>query len=535
MKKTLALILAVVMTMALVACGGSKTPTTSAGDSSSGGLKVEDPSSTNTGKEDVKVDETKKYKEEITLLYAQTFNTLDPQVSSNGIQDTMYFLVYNTLTNWDYGKQELQPELAKSWSANAAGNEWTFELRDDVTFSNGEKFTADDVVFTIERNKSMSTGDTATCKMIDKVEATGEYTVVITLNKSNVDLPYTLGLNKWSMMNRDAFNKDAENGYMIGTGGWSYGAYELGVQVEFNKVENSWMWNDVKTPTKKITIALNSETSARSVAVQTGEAQYCHQFTYADANLYDKDPNVDYSIIAAETIYYLGLSSDGVLADINLRNAIGYAVDPQEMLDMCFEGVGDTCKSFWGPAQYGLYTDYDTPYGQNLELAKEYLAKSGYPNGVNLTITTVGNEFPAIADVLQYQLAKIGINCTINITDSPGLAEIISSGKLEILIYNKSCGSWGDQFRTILTYGNNTNRAHYKNERVMELLDLALAETDDAKRLAFYKEMQEIVHAEMPYVPLFYGTVGGLYDAGMSGMKLEPSQKHDFTYVICEE
>jgi len=535
MKKTLALILAIVMTMALVACGGTPGTSSAPGSaSSSSGLKVEDPGAANTGKDDVKVDETKKYKEEITLLYAQTFTTLDPQVASNAIHDTMYFLVYNTLTNWDYSKSELQPQLAKSWSSNDDGTIWTFQLRDDVTFSNGEKFEADDVVFTIERQTATGKTATATCKMIEKVEATDEYTVVITLNKANVDLPYDLGLLKWSILNREACEKDAENGYKVGTGGWSYGDCEMGVKISFDKVESSWMWDDVQTPTKKINIELNSETSARAVAVQTDEAQYCHQFTYADANLYDADPNVDYTIIAAETIYYLGLSSDGKLADINLRNAIGYAVDPQEMLDMCFEGVGDTCKSFWGPAQYGLYTDYETPYGLNLELAKEYLAKSGYPNGTELTITTVGNEFPAIADVVQYQLAQIGINCTINITDSPGLADIISSGKLEILIYNKTCGSYGDQFRSILT-NSNTNRAHYKNDRVAELLDLALGETDDTKRKAMYQELQEIVHDEMPYVPLFYGTVGGLYRAGMSGMKIEPSQKHNFTYVMCEE
>ena len=536
MKKTLALILAIVMTIALVACGGSKTPTSGSGSATgSSDVKVNDITQEIQGKDDVKVDETKTYKKEITMLYGQTFKTMDPQEASNGIQDTLYYLVYNTLTNWNYVTAELDPELATEWSCDETGMVWTFKLRNDITFSNGEKFTADDVVFTIERQMTTGKTDSATCKMIEKAEAPADDTVVITLNKSNMDFPYTLGLNKWSILNREACEKDAENGYQVGTGGWRYANCEMGIQISFEKVESSWMWKDIQTPTEKLTFKINTEPSAREVAVQAGDAQYCHKFNLTNANLFDKDPNVEYKIFAAESIDYLGLSSDGKLADINLRNAIGYAIDVQEIIDMVQDGFGTPCQSFWGPAQYGLYTGYDTPYGQNLELAKEYLSKSGYPNGVDLTITTIAGEYEEVAKVVQFQLGQLGINCTINIVDSPGLAEVIKNGELEILVYNKSCGSWGDQFRTILTYGNGTNRAHYKNDRVMELLDLALAERDDTQRKAYYQEIQEIVHAEMPYVPLYYGTQSALYNKGMSGMIIQPNEKNDFTYAICEE
>lgn len=536
MKKTLALILAIVMTIALVACGGDPAPKPGSSSASGDTSNKYDDVTQNQGKEDVKVDEAKSYKKEIVFLYAQTFSTLDPTVGSNGILDTLYYLVYNTLTNWDYATSELKPELATEWSCNDDGTVWTFKLRSDVTFANGEKFTADDVVYTIERQKTAEkSSDAATCKIIEKAEATADDTVVITLNKANMDFPYTMGLNKWSILNREACEKDAENGFKIGTGGWSYGDCEMGIQVSFNKVESSWMWNEVKTPTEKLTFKINTEASAREVAVQADDAQFCHKFNLINTNLFDKDPNVAYTVLAAESIDYLGLSSDGKLADINLRNAIGYAVNAKEIVDMVYDGYGDVCKSFWGPGQYGLYTDYETPYGQNLDLAKEYLAKSSYPNGTDLTITTIAGNYEDVAKVIQYQLAQIGINCTINIVDSPGLADVIKKGQLDILVYNKSCGSWGDQFRTILTYGNNTNRAHYKNDRVMELMDLALAERDDTKRKAYYQEIQEIVHAEMPYVPLYYGTNHALYHKGMSGMIIQPNEKNDFTYVICEE
>ena len=535
MKKTLALILAIVMTMALVACGGSKTPTTSGSGSATGssGLKVDQAGADLN--EEVKVDETKKYMKDLVFGYSQKYSTLDPQDTSNGVQDTLYMLYHNSLVRYSYDSKTIEPELAKSWSSNDSGDEWTFVLRDDVTFHNGEKFTADDVVFTWERGAGGS-ASSATAKLIKEVVADNDYQVTFKLTQGSMDWLYNMADCKASILNREAFAADPETGYKIGTAGWKVDKYELGIDITFVKYADSWVWKDVQTPTESITFRTMTEDSARSIAVQTGEIQVGASPAVSELTTLDKDPNVDYVLLTAETIYYLGFNCESEkLSDVNLRNAIAYATDAQEILDIVYEGQGDLAESFWGPTQFGLYTDYEQPLGYNVELAKEYLAKSNYPNGVELTITAASSNFARVAEVLQSQLADIGIKCNVEQTDSPGLKQLIADNKLEILVYNKSCGAQGDQFRTILTYGNSTNRCKYNNARVMELLDLALAEKDEAKRLEMYKEIQELTHAEMPYAPLFYGVTSMLHDAGLSGAIWQPNTKHDFTYVICEE
>ena len=528
MKKALALILAIVMTMALVACGGKPADTSkpdSSAPDSSGGVKVEDSSDVN---QEVKVDETKKYLKNITFGYAQKYTTLDPQETSDGIHDTLFQLYHNSLVDYNYDTQSLEPELAKSWSCNDACNEWTFVLRDDITFSNGEKLTADDVVFTWERGASGSAAS-ASAKMIEKVVADNDYQVTFYLNQATMDWPFNMTGCSASVLNREAFAADPETGYLVGTGGWKVDMYELGIDVTFVKYADSWAWKDKQTPTESLTFRTMTEASARAIAVQTGEIQAGVTPNVAEIPVLTQDPNVKCLVMAAETIHYLAFNCENEkLSDVNLRKAIAYAVDAQEINEIVYEGHQVLAESFWGPGQFGLFTDHEEP------LAKEYLAKSNYPNGTELTITASTANFKRVAEVLQSQLADIGIKCTVNQTDSPGLKQIIADNQHEIIVFNKSCGAQGDQFRTILT-DTGTNRAQYKNDRVVELLDLAVAEKDEAKRLEMYKEIQQITHKEMPYRTLYYGYTSMLYDAGMSGTIWRPNTKHNHTYVICEE
>jgi len=535
MKKTISLMMTIAMLFSLVACG-TKTAEPSietvVQEISKETVVVE---SAGAGlNEEVKIDEAKEYLKDIILGYGQKYSTLDPQDSSNGVQDTLYMLYLNSLVRYSYDTEELLPELAESWSSNEAADQWTFKLRNDVTFQNGEKFTADDVVFTWERgaegNASSSIAD-----MIDKVVADSDDQVTFFLKKPNMDWLYSMADCKASILSRKAFEEDPENGFTVGTGGWMIDKYELGIDITFKKYEDSWVWKEVQTPTVTITLRTMTEDSARSIAVQTGEIQVGNTPTVSELTTLAKDPNVDYTLLTAETIYYLGFNCESEkFSDENFRNAVAYAINSQEILDFVYEGQGDLCKSFWGPTQYGLYTDYEQPMEYNLDLAKEFLAKSPYPNGTEITITAASDNFSKIAEVVQSQLSEIGITCEVVKTDTPGLKQLIADNALEVLVYNKTCGPQGDQFRTILTYGNGTNRCNYKSDRVMELLDLALAEKDDAKRKDMYKEIQEITHKEMPYAPLFYGVTSMLYDAGLSGVIWQPNTKHDYTYVVCE-
>ena len=154
MKKTLALILAIVMTMALVACGGKGTTSTTTPSTSTPEENKQGTATTDMNKDKVEIKEDVKYKEKVVLAYGGKTTTIDPQVVSNIHHDTIFKLSHNSLIKYNWDTKEMEPELATEWSVSADGLTWTFKLREGVKFHNGETLEADDVVFTFERGKA---------------------------------------------------------------------------------------------------------------------------------------------------------------------------------------------------------------------------------------------------------------------------------------------------------------------------------------------------------------------------------------------
>jgi len=534
MKRTLALILTLIMLMALVACGGEK-PTSSTPSKPEEPKEAVGTTDMNKDSEKVEIKEDVKYKEHLIIAYGGKTTTSDPQVVSNIHHDTLFKLSHNSLIMYNWDTKEMEPELATEWSVSPDGKTWTFKLRDGVKFHNGETLEADDVVFTFERAKATGTSGTNAYSQIESLKAVDKNTVEMTLTGANADWLYLLQYTYCSILNREAVEKDALEGASVGTGGWKWDSWENGGSTNLVRFDDAWFWKENgMTPTKKLTVATMAEDSARGVATQTGEVDFNVGVPLIDIPVMEKDENLKTATIDVDTIYFLGFNNEtGIMADVNLRKAISYAVDPQEILDAYFEGYGNTCKSFWGPNQYGLYTDYTDPLETNADKAKEFLAKTSY-KGETLRFFTV-TSFADMATLVQAQLLKAGINTEIATVDSQGLNATCKAKEFDFFLYNKSCGPHGDQFRTVLTYGNNTNRGHFNSPRVMELLDLAVVEQDDAKRKDMYKEIQQITHDEMPYRPMFYGTNGFAWNKNVSGVLWCGDNKHDFTQLICVE
>ena len=536
MKKVLSLLLAFLLVLGLAACTQPANPT----DATTAAPTTQTPEKTDPAKPDEttpvpETDPAVTYKKDIIIGMNQKFTTMDPQANSNGVHDTMFKLVFNSLVYYNYETGEMEPELAETWTSEESGKIWTFNLRKDVTFSNGEPFTSDDVIFTFERAKETGVSNAADVAMIETVEAPDDYTVKFTLTSANNDWLYKLMLQRNSILNREAVEKDAENGFTIGTGGWKLDNMDVGNQVRFVKFEDSWVWKERTTPTESITIRLMTEDTARLVACQKDEIQVAVSIALNEVPFAESDPRVDYNVMDSEGINYFGFNCESEKgSDENLRKAIAYALNVPDMLAIYSEGYGRIATTFWGPTQYGYYDAYEQKLETNMDLAKEYLAKSNYPNGVQIECLHISSMQP-IVEVAQAQLAPLGIEIIPKTVDSPGLNEAVKAKTHEMFLFNKTCGPEGDQFRTILTYGNSTNRGLYNNERVMELLDLALAETDDSARIAYYKELQEITHEEMPYIPLFYPVKANAFKKGLTGVIWEASQKFDYTYVICPE
>ena len=132
------------------------------------------------------------------------------------------------------------------------------------------------------------------------------------------------------------------------------------------------------------------------------------------------------------------------------------------------------------------------------------MKEAGLENGVDLEITVSSGARVVSAEVLQAQLKEIGVNIIINEVDSAALTSITNEARHQGLVYGLGFNTAGDEVRRVYGDGSSTNRSHYHNDRVIELMDLAVQEFDDAKRKEYYKEIQEIAKDDIPVIPLYY-------------------------------
>ena len=394
MKRLTALVLSLGMLLTLTACGGDK------GESGSGN------GSGNS-----------------QILYhthnSAPYVTLDPSTEySNGLMTLQN--VYETLTRYNSETGEVDPLLATEWTKNEDGTVWTFQLRDDVTFHDGSKMTAQQVVNSVERSMKLGQGgayiwDAVQASNGGKVEATGEYEVTFTCGyPCAMDLICSAGYAAYIMSDSvidqttEWFNEGHDGGsgpYMI--------AQATGDSVVLKAYEDyRGGWNDNQY--KNVVIKEVAESSARRQMMETGECQLSCEFSATDLNALKPQTDKVYTY-QSETFNNVVMFLNTQVAPCDnedFRKALAYAFPYEETVNEIMNGnaeqsVGMVPKGLWG------HSDDVPQYTCDLDKAQEYLTKSGVDtNGLKLTVTYMnGNdEYASAMQLYQVNLKKLGID-----------------------------------------------------------------------------------------------------------------------------
>ena len=217
--------------------------------------------------------------------------------------------------------------------------------------------------------------------------------------------------------------------------------------------------------------------------------------------------------------------------DVNVRKALMYAIDAQEILSTVYKGIGEVAV---GPYPEGSvwYAPYDPP-AVDIEMAKSLLADAGYPDGLDFTLnaTPAIASFDKVATVLQAQFAKIGVNATIQIDEFAAHAEIEGSGDFEAQIHGGGLFIDPELWYGLLVRTGNAYPWWYggwSHPDVDVLLDQAKVETDVAKRQELYTQVNELIWEEVPLIwfHIYPTTIG--YSNDLEGVQL--NARGDFVF-----
>ena len=443
-----------------------------------------------------------------TLVYGSTdYTSINPALYEHGEINS---LIFSGLTAHD-AKNQVVPALAKSWEFNDKTNEYIFHLREGVVWQDGEKFTSEDVKFTLETimNPENASEIASNYEDILSIETPDEQTVILQLNAPNVAmLDYmTVGILPKHRLEGKDITTDSFNQNPIGTGPYRLIKWEMGQYIQLEK-NDSYYGTEPKIET--IIFKIVPDEKVRAMQLQSGELDLA-QISPKDAKSFEK--KVGYTIYDMKTADYRGIlynfANPFFKKHREVVNALSYAIDRQAIVDAVLLGEGEVAYS---PLQMGEYCNEGIEkFSYNPARTKEILEKNGWEqkngiyekNGDKLQFTITCGEGDQVridmATICAQQLREVGADVTVAVESN-----IDWEGQEAYLI------GWGSPFdpddHTYKVFGTNkgANYSSYSNKKVDELLGKARQTDDHALRKQYYKQFQEELTKDLPYTFLAY-------------------------------
>lgn len=406
----------------------------------------------------------------------------------------------------------LQPWLADSHTVSSDGKTWTFHLRPGVTFSDGKPLVADDVVFSIDRaardqNGPLSFLDSA----ISKLSADGSSVVVAQLSEPWAPFLSDISVFANSILPKDFGGQSASAFFNnpVGTGPFILQSFTKGASATLKR--NPHYWQTGKPYLDQISLGYVSDDNQRVLQLKSGQLDVISTVPASAVGQLRTDSSVTVGIFPAWSVDLLFFNEKvHQFADRHVRRAIAYAVDQQGIVAATTFHTSQAGGSFFPPSLE--YYDPHTPVlSYSLSAAKHELAKSAYPSGFStqLLIQSGNQQWAEIAQILQSSLKSLNIAVSIEQLDNAAYTTAFQAFKYDMMINNASNDiSDPDEMASfqidVHNGGSESFWTNYNNPTAIALVHQAQAEMNPAKRATLYAQIQAIVSADAPYVPLDY-------------------------------
>lgn len=532
MRKIMIVALCLIMVLSSVAC--SSTPTEQPAATEEGSAASAEEAAIPT--EDVK------YKDTVVIGVANDITTLDPQGSNTDANMMAFTLTHETLVEVDPDTNEVIPGMAKSWTVSDDGCTFTFEIPDNVKFTDGSPCTANDIKYTFERAKESSFTKTKV-ELVTDMQVVDDTHIAITISKPSQDFLLLLAHQSMSILS-EALTTSDEFGYQIGTGRFAVEEWIPGDQISF--VRSEYFYGE-PAPTNKIIFRLIKEEASRLIALQTGEIDVCVDPLNTDLGYIEDDEKLELIKVPNYVLLYLAMNNEREgLNDVHVRKAIAYATDKQSMIEVGYNGEGFVHDHWVNRGQFGWYDDLPV-YEYNIEKAKAEMAQSKYANGgLKLRVIYNGTAKENMALVLQSDLAQIGIELELIKLETAALKGILNDAALDYdLCLYQFTDNLGTDFTLRNQFGsyedngvlkkNGSNRANMKDPVFNKMIDDALVEQDAAKREKMYNDIELYLNDIVPIVPIATSYVNIGVKKGLTGVKWNGTAKHDYRYIAVPE
>jgi peptide/nickel transport system substrate-binding protein len=446
--------------------------------------------------------------------------SLDPAQAYEMVSCFVVNQLYDKLVDYQLPDlQHIKPEVAESWDVKDNGTVWIFHIRHNITFANGDTLTADDVVYSLRRvvklGKSPSWVFTQFVSDPNNIQKIDDYTVKIVLDHPVAPSFFlsTLTFTTTAIVDKKVVEAHEQNGDM-GNAWLTYHSAGSGPYIldhwtkeqEIVLVANEHYWKGVPH-IKKIIIKHVPEPTDQLLLLKKGDVDIAWDLTVDQLDQLKSDPTIQFVGTPMLTIHYLGMNvAVKPLDNENVRNAVRYCIDYNAITNDILRGQAINWQTIIPEGVLGALKK--TPFYRNVTLAKELLAKAGYPNGFTITLTTPPNSpYIDIATLIQSNLADCGIKVNIEqVTQSEmyqkyrkqGLQMVLAAWGTDYPDPDDNAKAFADYRVKQLAWRNS-----WYDDYAANLTEKAGLEPDVQKRVEMYKELQEYVLYHGPYAILY--------------------------------
>jgi peptide/nickel transport system substrate-binding protein len=441
-------------------------------------------------------------RERVVIYQGVSLDSLHPYGYSGGGINGIWLHLIEPLIVMDYSQQKYVGVLADTWEFQ--GKRWIFQLRKNVRFHNGAPFTSKDVAYSIERMKT----DKSSLQGADirelEVETPDDSTVIF-----NTKQPHALLLDRLDtryIISKAAAEKYGEqmDNYAIGTGPYKFVSWQRGGNLILARNDDYW---GKKTEIKEVILKGVKEEAARVAGLLSGQADVISNLPIEDIERVAKHPRTRVERVPGFRMYFLGMNVNFKPFDNKLvRQAINYGIDPSVMIKHIFDGNGTVLN---GPLASNMigHDPAIKRYPHDPKLARELLAKAGYPTGFDIKLHFSPDRHlkgKEICEVIASQLRRIGVKVELIGQEYAVYwgRDGVNGGKLPFY-YAGRTASDADTLYDQYFHTGVTKRIGYSNPEVDRLIEEQQKTADQKRRVTLLQQAGRLIMEDAPFVPLY--------------------------------
>jgi len=476
----------------------------------------------------------------VVMIIESSPTNLDPRVGTDAQSERIDELIFDPLVHRDEHFNML-PWVAEKWEIPDPRT-YIFHLRQGIRFHDGRPLTSRDVKWTLDsvRNGSLTTLKTTTYKLVDRVDAPDQSTLIIHLSEPDGTLLYNVSDGAFGIVpygSDKLFNRS-----LIGSGPFRFVSQDPDSEVILRRNDSYW---GQKANAERVRLIIVPDATTRALELRKGSADISPSGSLsADmVGTLRQYRNLQIEQRPGTVLAYMAFNlRDPILKDVRVRQALAYAIDRDAMLHYLWGGQGRLADSVL-PPEHWAYNGNVAHYPFDPGKANQMLDAAGYVRGndgirFHLTMKTSTEETTRLlAAVLQQQLRQVGIALDIRSFEFATFYADVTRGAFQLYSLR-----WvgGNEDPDIFYYAfhsssfppKHANRSYYVNPEVDRLIDAGRNTVDQEKRKQIYAQIQQILARDLPYIDLWYFDNVVVHSTRVRNLHVSASGNYDFLATV---